>query len=322
MSVRRAIAYARKMPPVVGTRNRNWFLLDAIAHPLFYRRWFAFLDSGLPPGTPEETMIRLALRPARRFMRRWFGRGDKADHLRCHIRTFDARFAPDALHSLRAGRGLSLVDLTGRSGRNYRVTVWVVPWKEGDLTIRLVDSVLNKALATLRGTFGPGEDGNITFWIGALQGVMPPLGREAIAAATRDLNGLRPKQAVLHAADAICAWAGVRTMCAPGVRNHIAYRWWHMRRRLRTDLDGFWSEFTFVRTQRGDFVIPVPLPRRTIDEVPAKRRKEWGRRYARIDELTAALSVALDGLARHDKPAQVITEHDQARRLENVHGEV
>jgi len=38
--------------------------------------------------------------------------------------------------------------------------------------------------------------------------------------------------------------------------------------------------------------------RRTADQDPAKRRKEWVRRYARIDTMTADFIALLDSLAR------------------------
>jgi hypothetical protein len=165
------------------------------------------------------------------------------------------------------------------------------------VTIQLIDEHRGEPLAWLWGSFGPDGSHGTVFWVGALQGPRPPSGLIEIADATRDLHGLRPKQAVLHGLDALCTLLGAGAIYAPGNGNHISQTW--ERRflgaplKVRADLDAFWRDFTTERSAIGDYCISVPLRRRSIDQVQGKRRKEWRLRYEIVDGINAQVAANL-----------------------------
>lgn len=273
-----------------------------LLHGAFYRQWFSYLREGLPPGTPEIVARHLTTLPARRYLRRWLSLTDKFEIVRHHYHVFDRRLDIDARRALRTGDGIPLATLTGRSGRLYRLTVLGLPRKEGEITLQFIDPEEPSPLAVLRGSFAADGTVSTCFWVGALQGPKPPVGRNAIAQATRDLYGLRPKQAVLHATAALCAWAGVSRLYAPSLRTHILHRPFWRPQKVQADLDGFWREITDTRTAAGDYRVDLPLPRREPEEVKAKKRKEWTARYASLDAMTAEIRGSLEGLSAGTVP--------------------
>jgi len=296
----RVIMHARSLLPYCKRRNILGFFFDAMTHAALYVEWFDYLETRLPKSMPSDIIRRLVERTARRYLRRWFNSQKKIDVLRCHYDMFAARFSPATLELMRTYPGVLLAELAGNSGHRYKICLYQSMTKEGEIAFCFMDTERAAELATIRGTFGSEAYGHKLFWIGAIQGPPPPQGYKAISYATRDLNVLRPKQAVLHAICAFCAWSNIDTIYAPPHENHISYRWWRpwfTRHKILSDYDGFWQEFTAERTTHGDFHLSLPLARRKPEDVLSKRRKDWIRRYARVDALTESTTTTLDSLS-------------------------
>jgi uncharacterized protein VirK/YbjX len=299
------------------------FLIDSLARPTRRAEWFAYVDTQLPSGVPSRTATHVVTHTARRYLRYWLSPQARIDILRDHYDILGERFSPALLDAMQAASGSLLGELVGKSGRIYSATLHYAMTKEGEIEIRINDLDLGVKLATIRGTFGRHADGRWVFWVGAIQGAPRQVGREEICRATRDLNVLRPKQVVLHAACALCASIGVETLFLPSNKNHVARGWWRrwvLTDKILSDYDGFWQEFTTQRTTWGDYRLCLPLPRRRLEDVPSKRRKDWLRRHAQLDalaieiaaifdapgyplEATAAAPEMAPARSRHDAPA-------------------
>jgi uncharacterized protein VirK/YbjX len=273
------------------------FIIDSLARPSRRAEWFAYVDARLPSGVPSRTATHVIAYTARRYLRYWLSPQARIDILRDHYDILGERFSPALLEAMQAASGSLLGGLVGKSGRDYTVTLHYAMTKEGEIEIRFNDVDLRAKLATIRGTFGRHTDGRLVFWVGAIQGPRPPLGRDEISHATRDLNILRPKQIVLHAVCALCASIGVETLFLPSNRNHVARGWWRrwiLTDKIASDYDGFWLEFTTQRTAWGDYRLCLPLPRRKLEDVPSKRRKDWLRRHAQLDALAGEIAAIFD----------------------------
>ena len=239
----------------------------------------------------------LMSRIAQPYLRARFDMRRRAELLIFHYRILRQCLPAAALADVLRESGVEIAALTGKSGRRYALTLGTGTSKEGELNFSLLDVDKQISLATLRVVIGT-ENEMPVLWIGGLQGAKPPFGRAEIVQATRDLNGLRPKHAVLQAAAALCSWLGIRVMLAPSRANHISQRgWrrWRRKRRIHADYNAFWREFGAFQTAERDFVLILPLPRRLASQVVAKRRKEWARRMERLDNLTAAITTLLNG---------------------------
>lgn len=266
-------------------------------HPQLHRSWLAYLELQGGGVVSHHLRAHLAAKPSNPYLRRWLSYPERVAVLVSHYDLVAARLDPGSQAALASGRPVHLATLVGRGGRRYVVELRGELSKEGELSFALRDDD-GTPLADLRGTFAGGPDGGVEFLVGGLQGPKPPLGRRLVVQATRDLHGLRPKNAVLHAAAAFAEAFGACRLVAPPRGNHVSHRWYrHLARRrlLHSDLAQFWGEFTDRRDPRGDFIMPLPLPRRAADEVAGRKRREWLARYASIDEIGRGVAAMVEG---------------------------
>ncbi len=281
----------------MNTRDLR-FYLNARLHARIFAHWTAYLDKAMPGPDFAAARSRLAPRIFRPYLRPDFGVDDRANLLADHYYVLRKRFSPSALLPMMGEPGIAIAVLTGKSGRQYDLTLGTGTSKEGELSLCFMDRDINAPLAILRMVIGGGR-GSPILWIGGLQGAKPPWGRDEIVRATRDLNGLRPKHAVLQASCVLSEWLGIHRMLAPGRSNHISQRGWRKwlpKRKIHADYDSFWQEFGALRAGR-DYELPLPLPRRAPEDVASKRRKEWLRRYERLDSLSGKIRNTLESLA-------------------------
>jgi len=285
---------AQRLIPLYGYEKALYFFLCALRHRKLFAQWLDYLDTQLPACTSELTRIRLAMRPAYRYIRPALTPFQKMAIIAYYYTALKTRLSPDGVTKLLTGRNL-VAELTGRSGRKYTVTLIAETGKDGALKLLLMDTHANIALAMITGIIGVDKDKRPAFWIGSIQGTHPPAGKEEIAYATKDLNNLRPKQAVFYAACALAEWFGIQTMLGPSLGNQIAMKVFYRKHKIYNDYNSFWEEFTDVR-EGGDYRISLPLSRRAASEVSSKRRKDWLLRYERIDAMSAGVKAALDAL--------------------------
>lgn len=277
-----------------GLKRALLFGVNALRQPTLAREWFDYLANGMPPGMPEILRSNLVQKIFRPYLRRRFNARQRMEILRAHYSLFGAKFPPTALATLLQQPGMRLATLTGKSGQTYSVYLGNSTSKEGEADIFYMDDRADAPLTTLTGVFAP--DG---FYIGGLRGIKPPLGKTEIVHATRDLHGLRPKHAALHATCAIAEWFGATAIIAPEQRNHITFHSFgylgFASREILADYNAFWEEFSSARRADGDYVLPTQLPRREAEDVKSKKRSEWLKRQGHLDEMTRQIVKTLNG---------------------------
>ncbi len=293
--------YTRRIYKLYGLRKAAYFWLQTqrLGRPL--ASWFDFIENALPSGVTEIYKIRLAMRPAFRFINPRFALKDRLAALTCHYGIFKEKFTADArARLLSEDSGCRLAEITGKSGAAYFIETRGAVTKEGVIRILMIDGATGFNLAILAGILAPDGKGGLSFCIGMLRGPGQIVtdGKDMVVRVTKDLNGLRPKQAVLHAAAALAEWCGAKEIVAPATDSEIAIKNWFKGRKVLANHDPFWQEFAPARANDGLYHLPLPLPRRDEKDVQQKRRKDWRARYAHIDAFSAAVKSALDALAR------------------------
>jgi uncharacterized protein VirK/YbjX len=271
------------------------YLLRSAVHFRGSQRWASFL---LEDGANRQMLRlqpRLLLKPQRPYLRkdasaeqriRWL-----MDHYRWVRETWSAEFAL----GLYQARCLELANITVQGGASYQLVLRPTCKfdREGELLISLETAGLPLAVVSFSMVR---NDVDWVASIGCLQGASPELGREAVKAATSDLHGLRPKQAVLLALYAFARGYDVERIVAVGNEGHI-----HMARRASrdkvvADYDGFWLEMGGEAA--GDsFVLPRRMGRKSGDEIPSRKRAQYRRRQALEDGMVLQLRAALPDCA-------------------------
>lgn len=311
------VGQARQGNPYYGWRKTARFCVNALINPDVYKRWLTYIEQDLPKVCPPNKAKLFSQRLSLRYLRNWFSHKQKLETILHHHKLLEARFSQNMIYYMREKSFTQLAELTGESGCKYSIALHMESTKEGELAICCINTELNAHLGAIRGTFGPGENGETVFWIGALQGPSPPFGRDEVNSATKDLHVLRPKQAVLHAVCAMCEWMNVTHMYAISNKSHVSHDWrsiFFKRYKIQTHYDDFWSEYTEKKTPKGDYEIELPLRRRELKDVQAKRRKAWIKRYACIDGMNASITNTFNALSASRNPKEFEARGDEATK--------
>lgn len=291
-------SYTRDVYAFFGLKRAAFFLVQEILHRKKFAKWFEFIETFLPGNIPDVLKTRLAMKPATRFVSRQFGVSGRIDALKSHY-TMLANCFPSA--SLAAfTNGTQIAEITGKSGKKYIIQAVQTVVKEGTLSLKFFDPEAHATvpLAILVGVMCYDRDNHPVFMVGMLRG--PGIGingKQLVVDATRDLNGLRPKQALVHAGAAVAQWFGSKEILAPTSKNEIPIKNWFKGYRIKADHDAFWEEFAKEAAPDGNYHLSLPLSRRDASEVQQKRRKDWLLRYEKIDRMSADIRKTLDGLS-------------------------
>ncbi len=133
-----------------------------------------------------------------------------------------------------------------------------------------------------------------TLMIACVQG--PPRqidGLECVRGLTDAAHGLRPGHLLIFALRACAAAWGLTTLVGIDEAFQVKGRWNHKAEERRFDYAAFWTEAAGAVGEGGNWVLPVSVPRRPLDDVPTRRRAMYRRRHALLDELAGQVAHAL-----------------------------
>lgn len=244
---------------------------------------------------------RVAAKLHRPYLSRRVGTRSKLEVLQAHYRLECERFPAPLLHALLAGETLDLATVQGKDARAYalRLTHQHSFDKEGELSLQLIteDGI---PLVTL--TFSMTETATgAKLVIGGLQGPRRSEGdAEVIRAATKAFHGLFPKRVIIEALYAIAQALGPMRIIAIGKARHI-YNAWRYRRHFEADYDGFWLALGASEDKPALFFLPIVPHRKPMEDIASKKRAEYQRRYALLDDLDAQIAGHFR-TARHRPP--------------------
>lgn len=209
-----------------------------------------------------------------------------------HIIFLEERFKPELLQKLYA--------------ENQRIRVWEDCYQEKPLGMDLwfhggqrkegcLSLVLNyegEELYQIMFWLGHDQEKEPALFIGALQGT--PNGSEIIKSLTKAFFGYRTKNLIFYGIRNIADCMGIKNIYA--VANEGYYAMNHLRRdrKLKTSLDDFWQECEGERCEDQRFYkMPVAEHRKAMEELKPSKRAQHRRRFAKMDEITVAVSESL-----------------------------
>lgn len=134
--------------------------------------------------------------------------------------------------------------------------------------------------------------GRPVIYIGALQGT--PNGSELIKGLTKAFFGYRTKNLIFYGLRSLARAIGAERIF--GVGNEGYYAMNHIRsdRKLKTDFGAFWQECEGVQcADKRFYAMPVPEYRKAMEELKPSKRAQHRRRFAKMDEIKAAVAANL-----------------------------
>lgn len=284
--------YAKRIARRYGISRAFTFWRAALREPQATNAWTQFVRG----HWPEAEVDGMVMRPLRPYMRQHFTTSGRRGLLRGHYETMAKFFA--ANDALRAEPGMVVATLMGKNDAQYRMYFGGNTSKEGELSFGLYD-VNGHYLAKLSATIGRDEQEQPVLWIGGLQGAKPPMGRDDVVKATKDLFGLRPKGAIMLAAQCLAQHLGLTAIRAPGNEGHISQRGINRiraKRKIYADYGQFWEELGGTKIAEEEYTIPVIPQVRDVSEVKPHKRSEWKKRQLISEELAQQMNAALAAL--------------------------
>ncbi len=202
------------------------YLLRSLLAPTVSARWSCFIREFHRDAGAVDPVARVLAKPLRNYVHRAFWPRRRLDLLIEHYRWFDALFSRDCIRRICSGEALAVVTLQGRRGREYHLfvvaSVTAIMQREGELAIYLAKGADEPKLCRLSLCLSK-VAGRLSIVIGGLQGPLTAHKRNVIDA-TRDLYGLRPKDAVFLAARAMAQALSLEAVHAVSDANHVLKR--------------------------------------------------------------------------------------------------
>ena len=169
--------------------------------------------------------------------------------------------------------------------------------KEGLLSTTLL--IGEQALYQIMFWFNKDKDCNDALWIGAMQGPNMSNAKEIIKQVTKRCHGYRTKNLILYMTQAVARALDIERIYA--VTNYGYYANNHVRldRKLKTSFSDFWHEAGGWETDDRRFDgLPLIEPRKSIDDVPTRKRAVYRRRFELLDEIDMVIYNAVKKLRK------------------------
>ena len=141
--------------------------------------------------------------------------------------------------------------------------------------------------------------GEQSLWIGAMQGPNIDNAKDIIKDITKRSFRYRTKNLILYMTMAVARALAVKHIYA--VSNDGYYANNHVRRdrKLKTDFGAFWEEAGGHITDDSRFYeIPLVEPRKTMEEVPTRKRAVYRKRFTFLDEVDATIQQNMERILK------------------------
>ena len=136
-------------------------------------------------------------------------------------------------------------------------------------------------------------DGKNVVYIGALQG--PQNGNELIKGLTKAFFGYRTKNLMFYGLRSFAKALGMENIYAVANEGYYAMNHVRVDRKLKTDFGAFWQECEgAICSDRRFYIMPVVEHRKSMEELKPSKRAQHRRRFAKMDEMEAAVASSLD----------------------------
>lgn len=139
-----------------------------------------------------------------------------------------------------------------------------------------------------------------TILLASLQGPSPRRldAGQAVRDMTRAAHGLRPANLLVEALRLACGAWGVTAIEAIDPSHHAKERWNRRGKRLKFDYCGLWRELGAEQEPGGRWRLPLAARRKSMAEIPSRKRGMYRQRFEMLDRLAAGIAQALGDARR------------------------
>ncbi|WP_407400112.1 VirK/YbjX family protein [Anaerovibrio sp.] len=171
--------------------------------------------------------------------------------------------------------------------------------KEGMMSVVLRLDV--RALYLIVFWIAKDKNGKWAMWIGAMQGPNMDDAKDVVKKITNRCHRYRTKNLILYVAQAVARNLGLEKIYAVTNFGYYANNHVRMDRKLKTSFSDFWQEAGGHPTDDERFdELPLVEPRKTMEEVPTRKRAVYRRRFEFLDNIDASIASAMKDMRLED----------------------
>lgn len=182
---------------------------------------------------------------------------------------------------------------------DWKAQLFVEPGQRKEGLMAVVMRLENRHLYQIMFWLAPNKNQELSFWIGAMQGPNMKDAKEIIKDITKRSFRYRTKNLILYMAMAVARNFGCKHIYA--VTNDGYYAMNHIRfnRKLKTDFGSFWGEIGgHVTDDYRFYELPLVEPRKSMEDVPTRKRAVYRKRFAFQDDVDAQISQNMEAILR------------------------
>lgn len=289
-------AYARLVRRETGSALRGLrFAVRSALRCRTTKTWLSFMESNACLAQARDRVRSvLADKIHRPFSHCAYGPAARARLLMNHYEIARSAFSPERLLKLVNGERLILAQLTDpKTGETYVFTLAreMISQHQGEFTFRMMDAAQTLPLAMLMANLTYDDAGRKILLLNGIQGPGAEY-KSLIVRLTRNFAGLRPKRAVVEVAYAFSRAVGLDGIVAIAKANHVSQAKRKWARKIHAAYDDFWCEFDPAVLPSGDYAMPAEPPRRNVEDVIPKKRKNWLERQSFLTALAEQTQAA------------------------------
>lgn len=192
--------------------------------------------------------------------------------------------------------GNTITRFTGKDGEAFHVVLGSIGKSEREGEANMFLYMEETLLAALTFSVVQRPQG-LTLIVGGFQGAHRSTPHEVIKQATKSCYGLFPKRLLLESLQRLAAHTGVQHILAVSDTGHVfrSLRYRHRKKNVFVaSYNEFWDSISATRCSPALYQVPAELPRKPMDEIASKKRSEYRKRYALLDELHESTASLLE----------------------------
>lgn len=145
----------------------------------------------------------------------------------------------------------------------------------------------------------PDQNGEMSMWIGALQGPNMENARDVVKEVTKLSHRYRTKNLILYMVMAVARSLQLKHIYAVSNEGYYANNHVRRDRKLKTDFGAFWVEAGGHETEDKRFYeLPLVEPRKTMEEVPTRKRAVYRKRFEFQDDVDRQIEIRMQEILK------------------------
>ena len=230
------------MTVIPHNKARRIYLLRSLLAPLASYRWTKLIRGFHREFGAPEPVERILSKTVRSYLKRGLKPHQRLSLLRGHYDWLRATFSDEVLRKICSNEPIEVAFVEARKNSRYGIylacSMVAILQREGELALFIAKSQGAQKLCRLAFVF-EFRNGEANFVIGGLQGPSSAYKREVIDA-TREMFGLRPKDALLFALRHLAAELNIPSVHAVSDSNHVLGR---LQDKAKfSSYDSYWKE--------------------------------------------------------------------------------